>query len=109
MKKLFVLPVAILSTTLFVETAVAQPGGTRVSTRVSYADLDLNSPAGRATLDERISGAARRVCGVRGPVAGYAEFRSQRACLREAMSGARSQSRIAIAQARSSGAVLAAR
>ena len=30
---------------------------------VSYADLDLASPAGRARLDQRLAAAARAVCG----------------------------------------------
>lgn len=32
------------------------------STEVRIADLDLSSPAGRATLDRRVKTAARRVC-----------------------------------------------
>jgi UrcA family protein len=33
------------------------------STKVSYADLDLTAPAGRQTLERRIAGAAKLVCG----------------------------------------------
>lgn len=32
------------------------------TTEVRIADLDLSSPAGRATLDRRVEAAARRVC-----------------------------------------------
>ena len=32
--------------------------------KVSYADLDLGSPAGAATLYRRIKGAAQKVCGL---------------------------------------------
>jgi UrcA family protein len=34
-----------------------------VTVRVSYADLNLASPQGRARLDARIAGAARGICG----------------------------------------------
>ena len=34
-----------------------------VTVRVSYADLNLASAAGRARLDRRIAGAARSICG----------------------------------------------
>jgi UrcA family protein len=34
-----------------------------VTVRVSYADLNLASAAGRARLDRRIAGAAREICG----------------------------------------------
>ena len=47
-------------------SALAAPVGALAApeTRVvSYADLDLASPAGRAALDRRIHGAVREVCG----------------------------------------------
>ncbi len=34
-----------------------------VTVRISYADLNLASAAGRARLDRRIAGAARSICG----------------------------------------------
>lgn len=34
-----------------------------ITVRVSYADLNLANAAGRATLDRRIAGAARSICG----------------------------------------------
>ena len=52
-----------------VAPAAAQgaPQNVEVQTRtVSYADLNLNSAAGRARLDARIRAAARAVCSVNG-------------------------------------------
>lgn len=40
--------------------SVPRDAATRV---VSYADLDLSAPAGRARLDQRIGAAVRSVCG----------------------------------------------
>ena len=34
-----------------------------ITVRVSYADLNLATPEGRARLDRRIAGAARSICG----------------------------------------------
>lgn len=46
---------------LFAATTPAQATET-VSKTVSYADLNLAQPAGRATLESRIKAAARAVC-----------------------------------------------
>lgn len=44
---------------------VSTPGATQtVSQAVRYADLDLGSVAGRHTLDLRIAGAIRHICGI---------------------------------------------
>jgi UrcA family protein len=40
--------------------SVPRDSATRI---VSYADLDLRAPAGRASLDRRIGGAVRSICG----------------------------------------------
>jgi UrcA family protein len=45
--------------------ALADTEGVR-SMKVSYADLDLNTQAGAATLYGRIRGAARQLCGYEG-------------------------------------------
>ncbi len=45
---------------LTIGPALAEPHA--VQAKVNYADLDLQSPAGAATLYRRISSAARRVC-----------------------------------------------
>jgi|HubBroStandDraft_1064217.scaffolds.fasta_scaffold06418_6 UrcA family protein len=44
------------------QVLAAEPAETR-SVSLSYADLDLTSQAGAATLYHRIQGAAREVCG----------------------------------------------
>ncbi|QMW24576.1 UrcA family protein [Sandaracinobacteroides saxicola] len=50
---------------------------------VRYADLDLATSAGRATLDARIRGAARNVCGV--DPRNLADLSRQRACMAQAI------------------------
>jgi|tagenome__1003787_1003787.scaffolds.fasta_scaffold19637005_1 UrcA family protein len=62
--------------------------GSLPTARVSYADLDLTSPAGRLTLDRRVSRAASVLCldNQRAPLD---EFMAQRHCYSTAMSKAR--------------------
>jgi UrcA family protein len=54
--------VAIIASSFGASAAIAGP--TPVSARVSYADLDLNAPAGQQALEKRIKQAARQACGV---------------------------------------------
>lgn len=65
----------------------ASASGLRTTT-VSYADLDLRSAPGRATLNHRIANAARAVCvsANTGPMARVEEGR----CVRQAVTAARS-------------------
>ena len=78
-----------------------------VETKISYADLNLSSAAGRATLDNRIKGAARFVCGPnQGPT--LAEHKHRRDCQSNAIQGAHAQVERALAS-RGAGTVLAAR
>jgi UrcA family protein len=51
---------AFVTTSLAVSPAAAQTA----EVAVSYADLNLASPAGRAALDGRIALAARQVCAI---------------------------------------------
>jgi UrcA family protein len=53
---------SIASSALYADSA---PDGIRHSTRVHYADLNLNQPVGVAALYHRITRAANRVCGQR--------------------------------------------
>ena len=46
--------------------ALASDASTQRSVKVSYSDLNLSTRAGATTLYQRISGAARFVCGDRG-------------------------------------------
>lgn len=104
-----VVPVAILSATLFFTASNAQAEPTHLSQPVSYADLDLRTPAGQAALDSRIEATARRLCGMSGQVSDLRGWVQQRRCFRESMYVARGRARVAIAQAQSDGVQLASR
>jgi len=58
--------------------------------RVSVSDLDLRGEAGRATLQKRIHGAARRVCATHG-VLPLAMNLSEMRCIRTAIARASAQ------------------
>lgn len=79
--------------------------------RVSYADLDLTSPAGRSTLDRRVTSAAAMLCldNQRVPLE---EFALERQCYSTALSKARVDIEQAVARASnrfaSSGSILVA-
>jgi UrcA family protein len=77
------------------------------ATRVSYADLDLTSPAGRSTLDRRVSHAAAGLCldNMRVPLE---QFALQRQCYSSAMSKARIDIQQAVARASAHLALLGA-
>ena len=104
-----VVPVAILAATIFFTSSNAQAEPTQVSEAVSYADLDLRTSAGQSTLDHRIEGAARRLCGMNGPNSSFDAWRQQRRCFRQSMYLARGRARVAIAQAQTDGIELASR
>jgi UrcA family protein len=53
---------------LLMAPAIAEPARADMVQRVHYADLDLESEAGRATLDRRMMRAARSVCAPATPV-----------------------------------------
>lgn len=76
--------------------AIAQDRGP--TERVSYADLDLTSPAGVEVLDRRLDRAVKRVCG--SPAA--ASLHTQRRiaqCVDDTWDTVRPQRHVAIAQA----------
>lgn len=67
--------------------------------RVSFADLDVRGEAGQATLQRRIRGAARRVCGIYGVLPLSVKLGEMR-CNRSAIARASAQlDRIAAAHA----------
>jgi UrcA family protein len=76
------------------------------SARVSYAELNLASAAGRATLDARVRSAARRLCLPHG-TSDLVREAAGRACLVEAIASARPQVARALAES-ASGSRLAA-
>ena len=64
MKK-FLIFAALLSAAALSEAAPAQPASPAPSITVQYRDLDLSTPAGRATLRGRVNAAVRKVCRIR--------------------------------------------
>ena len=70
------------------QTAPLVVEGGLPTARVSYADLDLRSPAGRLTLDRRVSHAAGDIC-LDKRRQSLAELTAQRECYSAAMSKAR--------------------
>lgn len=80
---------AMLATTTLFTLAVPAHAGDAPQRRVSYADLDLGSAAGRATLDGRIKRAVRDVC----PAEDHAlsALRASADCREDAMAGANTQ------------------
>ena len=94
---------AVIAAPAFAESPAAEI----VETKVSYADLNLSSAAGRATLDNRVKGAARFVCGsVDGP--SIAEHNRHQKCRSSALAEANAQVDEVLAR-RGSVTVLAAR
>ena len=59
----FILAAAVVAAGLSTFTAVSPAFASGSGVAVAYQDLNLNSAAGRATLDARIERAARLVCG----------------------------------------------
>ena len=56
-------PIRSLIPIILIASAVAANPAHAQTRIVSYADLDLTSPAGQATLDRRLNTAIRQVCG----------------------------------------------
>lgn len=59
MRRIIVPALAVLSLALVATPASAE----KVSIPVQYADLNLDNPAGMATLEGRIEAAAKKICG----------------------------------------------
>ena len=65
--------------------ATAQTGGYETATtEVHFDDLNLSTPSGQASLDARIAGAVRKVCGVSSGRTTLMERQAQRDCARKA-------------------------
>jgi UrcA family protein len=98
---------ACTATVLVAAPAMARSSADGLAqTTVSYADLNLSSAAGRATLHSRIKGAVRFVCGSRGPT--LAELENNRECQDNAIASANTQLEQVLAR-RGTVTVLAAR
>lgn len=86
---------ALATVALFASVPAAAEEPTKIL--VAYGDLDLSSDAGQETLNKRIRGAVKRVCGpIERSASGYL---SNKACKRAAFAGAQSQMQVAIAKA----------
>lgn len=78
----------------FAALTVAQPVTAQtipLSKSVSYADLDLSSASGRATLDARVRRAAMQVCEVGVDDISLVQRNAAKACFKSAVSSARQQ------------------
>lgn len=69
-------------------TAAAAVEPTPVQVEVSYADLDLASPAGQAKLEQRLKQAARQACGDPAREREIGVRRDMSQCFRSAMAKA---------------------
>lgn len=79
---------AALGFTFATTTVIAVPAGQETtSIQVNYADLDLGSEAGAATLYRRIETAARTACGSRSLLPLYLRAEDV-ACVRDAVASA---------------------
>lgn len=100
-RKSIVLPI-LVSASFVSSDVAANPPSIEVRTRtVSYGDLNLATPHGIATLDQRLSGAIRELCGQPSPQ-GLGAFRAQRRCRSQAWDGVNTQRNQAIASAQPS-------
>lgn len=86
------LPLAMV---LFAGSAAAED---RRTVKVSYAGLDLMSPAGSAEFERRIKRGVRSVCAEAG--FDWRDVRAQRRCHETALAGARLEQQRVIAEAR---------
>lgn len=83
------------------ESALAAPAPQGPSVRVRYADLDLASPSGRATLESRVKAAVRQLC-PRNSVGGFYAVLEHKKCILETTAQARRRTADAVARAEQS-------
>jgi UrcA family protein len=79
--RFLLVPAALLCATLSLGSAVsaaAEPVQARTA-RISFADLDLASAAGRATLERRVAAAADNLCRLNG-LTDLRTYRASEAC-----------------------------
>lgn len=73
------------------DSAYAQLNSDVPTARISYADLDLSRPAGRQILEQRVSGAIKRMCPARPAPQELMKMRQRRECHQTAWAGANRQ------------------
>ena len=100
----FLVPVALIASVVAAHPAVAESNGRTVS----YADLDLTSPAGVAMLDRRIRGAIRQVCGRAFPRDLQSQIQVER-CRAETLADVQAQRNDALAESQNHRVQLSAR
>jgi UrcA family protein len=89
----------ILSALSLVTAGPALAANPPPSETVSYRDLDLTRPEGRATLDRRIERAIRGVCSAPGGRDTLDDLTEAQRCVRQARAGARHGAELAVAGA----------
>lgn len=89
MKTILAITSAVLLSAAAIPAAAQSADAVKIS--VSYADLDLSHPAGRAVLEQRISEAVDTVCAGRPAPTQLNQQQLYRACQQHAWSGARQQ------------------
>jgi UrcA family protein len=99
MQKSFLIAVGLGAALAQASPAPAQSADQVVSTRISYADLDLSTRHGVATLDRRIGAAINRLCRT-GPNPGAITYFQREDCRIGARASIGSQRAFAIAAAR---------
>ena len=93
---------------LVASVAAVSPASAESTQVVSYADLDLTSPAGQAALDRRLNAAIRQVCGRPFPI-DLQTHRQVQQCRSETAAIVQAQRNDAFAQANSNRVQLSAR
>lgn len=94
--------VTLLTVASMVAIAPATPSYAKinhVSRNVSYADLDLSTPAGQRSLHNRIAYAVRQICGDNSGVYSSFDLSMLSKCKREAWSSSRQQVADAVTRA----------
>lgn len=110
MSRKIILSLMVAAAALAPAGLTAQPvdGSELVTARVSFADLNLSSPAGRASLDRRIEHAIDGICGQL-PSANLDMAAPVAKCRAVAKASASSQRQLAVATAQRSTIQIAAR
>lgn len=84
---------ALASAALLAGSATAAPAPQRYTEALAFDDLDLNTEAGRASMEKRIKAAARRVCAHGRDRFSAHDQASARLCEAEAIAKSREQVR----------------
>ncbi|WP_411286517.1 UrcA family protein [Phenylobacterium sp.] len=89
MKAIIAIAAAVMSATA--GAAQAQISSDPISVTISYADLDISKPSGRAVLERRVANAIDRVCPERPLPQELRQTQVDRACHRVAATRAQQQ------------------